>query len=70
MGRTVRVTLERDSRNSDGRTLGEPLLEFGILRFAVNDSHRTIEGGIGHSLPQEAPEPFVDAIIEVRNLNA
>jgi pimeloyl-ACP methyl ester carboxylesterase len=28
-------------------------------------SHRTIEGGIGHNLPQEAPEAFADAVIEV-----
>jgi hypothetical protein len=24
-----------------------------------------IEGGIGHNLPQEAPEPFADAVLEV-----
>jgi pimeloyl-ACP methyl ester carboxylesterase len=34
-------------------------------RFAGKYSHRTIEGGIGHNLPQEAPEPFADAILAV-----
>jgi hypothetical protein len=27
--------------------------------------HRTIKGGIGHNLPQEAPQAFADAVIEV-----
>jgi hypothetical protein len=27
--------------------------------------HRTISGGIGHNLPQEAPEPFANAVVEV-----
>ena len=27
--------------------------------------HKTITGGIGHNLPQEAPGAFADAIVEV-----
>lgn len=34
-------------------------------RFSNKYLHRTIRGGIGHNLPQEAPEAFVDAIVEV-----
>jgi pimeloyl-ACP methyl ester carboxylesterase len=34
-------------------------------KFVGKYSHRTIEGGIGHNLPQEAPQAFADAIIEV-----
>jgi pimeloyl-ACP methyl ester carboxylesterase len=34
-------------------------------KFSGTYSHRTIEGGIGHNLPQEAPEAFANAIIEV-----
>lgn len=30
-------------------------------------THRTIAGGIGHNLPQEAPEAFAEAVIEVAN---
>jgi len=26
--------------------------------------HRTISGGIGHNLPQEAPQAFAQAIID------
>jgi pimeloyl-ACP methyl ester carboxylesterase len=34
-------------------------------KFSGTYSHRTIEGGIGHNLPQEAPEAFARAVIEV-----
>jgi len=33
--------------------------------FSGRYSHRTIKGGIGHNLPQEAPEAFAEAIITV-----
>jgi pimeloyl-ACP methyl ester carboxylesterase len=34
-------------------------------KFSGKYSHRTINGGIGHNLPQEAPKAFADAIVEV-----
>jgi hypothetical protein len=34
-------------------------------KFAGRYSHRTIDGGIGHNLRQEAPEGFADAVLEV-----
>ena len=34
-------------------------------KFSGRYSHRTIAGGIGHNLPQEAPEAFADAVLEV-----
>ena len=34
-------------------------------KFSGKYEHRQIEGGIGHNLPQEAPQPFVQAIIDV-----
>jgi pimeloyl-ACP methyl ester carboxylesterase len=33
--------------------------------FSGKYSHRTINGGIGHNLPQEAPQAFAEAIIDV-----
>ena len=33
--------------------------------FSGKYSHRTITGGIGHNLPQEAPQAFADAVIDV-----
>jgi pimeloyl-ACP methyl ester carboxylesterase len=34
-------------------------------KFSGRYSHRTIEGGIGHNLPQEAPQAFAQAVIDV-----
>jgi Predicted hydrolases or acyltransferases (alpha/beta hydrolase superfamily) len=34
-------------------------------KFSGSYSHRTIEGGIGHNLPQEAPEAFAKAVMDV-----
>ncbi len=31
-------------------------------------AHRTITGGIGHNLPQEAPQAFAEAIVEVAEI--
>ncbi len=33
--------------------------------FSGKYSHRTISGGIGHNLPQEAPQAFAEAVIDV-----
>jgi hypothetical protein len=35
------------------------------MKFPGAYSHGTFEGGIGHDLPQEAPEAFADAVLEV-----
>jgi pimeloyl-ACP methyl ester carboxylesterase len=34
------------------------------LKFSRVYSHRTIAGGVGHNLPQEAPEAFADAVLQ------
>jgi len=34
-------------------------------KFGGKYAHRTINGGIGHNLPQEAPKAFADAVIDV-----
>jgi len=34
-------------------------------KFAGKYAHRTIKGGIGHNLPQEAPRAFAQAVIDV-----
>jgi pimeloyl-ACP methyl ester carboxylesterase len=33
--------------------------------FSGKYAHRTITGGIGHNLPQEAPQAFAEAVVEV-----
>ena len=54
------ITLEGDA---NGAPHPEPSAY--TTKFAGPYSHRTIEGGIGHNLPQEAPAAFADAILEV-----
>ena len=34
-------------------------------KFSGKYTHRTIKGGIGHNLPQEAPQAFAQAIVDV-----
>ncbi len=37
--------------------------------FSGKYSHRTINGGIGHNLPQEAPQAFAEAVIDVTKMS-
>jgi pimeloyl-ACP methyl ester carboxylesterase len=54
------ITLEGDA---NGAPHPEPSAY--AEKFSGPYSHRTIEGGVGHNLPQEAPEAFADAVLEV-----
>ena len=54
------ITLEGDA---NGAPHPEPSSYAG--KFSGPYTHRTIEGGIGHNLPQEAPDAFADAVLEV-----
>jgi len=59
------ITLEGDAN-------GAPHSDPGAYasKFSGPYEHRTIGGGIGHNLPQEAPQAFVDAIVDVAALRA
>ena len=54
------ITLEGDA---NGAPHGEPSTYAG--KFAGKYEHRTITGGIGHNLPQEAPQAFAQAVLDV-----
>jgi pimeloyl-ACP methyl ester carboxylesterase len=54
------ITLEGDA---NGAPHPEPTAYAN--KFTGRYSHRTIQGGIGHNLPQEAPEAFAEAVIDV-----
>jgi pimeloyl-ACP methyl ester carboxylesterase len=54
------ITLEGDANGAP-----HPDPSSYAQKFSDTYSHRTIEGGIGHNLPQEAPEAFADAVIDV-----
>jgi pimeloyl-ACP methyl ester carboxylesterase len=53
------ITLEGDAN-------GAPHAEPGVyrMRFSGEYEHRTIPGGIGHNLPQEAPREFAQAVVD------
>jgi len=54
------ITLEGDANGAP-----HPEARVYAEKFTGKYSHRVIPGGIGHNLPQEAPQAFADAIIEV-----
>jgi pimeloyl-ACP methyl ester carboxylesterase len=54
------ITLEGDA---NGAPHPEP--DAYASKFTGKYAHRTLTGGIGHNLPQEAPAEFVAAILEV-----
>lgn len=53
------VTLEGDA---NGAAFPPP--SSYALKFTGKYKHHTLKGGIGHNLPQEAPEAFAQAIVE------
>jgi pimeloyl-ACP methyl ester carboxylesterase len=57
------ITLEGDAN-------GAPHLESAVYapKFTGSYSHRLISGGIGHNLPQEAPQAFAQAVQDVGRL--
>ncbi|GAA4919323.1 alpha/beta hydrolase [Mucilaginibacter defluvii] len=57
------VTLEGDANGAP-----HPAPADYAKRFTGKYIHHTLAGGIGHNLPQEAPQAFADAIIEADSL--
>jgi pimeloyl-ACP methyl ester carboxylesterase len=54
------ITMEGDA---NGAPHPEPAAY--AKKFSGKYSHRLIEGGIGHNLPQEAPHAFAQAVVDV-----
>jgi pimeloyl-ACP methyl ester carboxylesterase len=54
------ITLEGDA---NGAPHAEP--SFYAKKFTGRYEHRNVKGGIGHNLPQEAPDAFAKAIIDI-----
>jgi len=54
------ITLEGDA---NGAPHPEPAAY--ATKFSGKYTHRTVTAGVGHNLPQEAPEAFVQAILDV-----
>jgi pimeloyl-ACP methyl ester carboxylesterase len=54
------ITLQGDA---DGAPRPDP--SSYAKKFSGKYSHRTIKGGVGHNLPQEAPQAFAQAVVDV-----
>ncbi len=57
------ITLEGDANGAP-----HPAPEAYAKRFTGKYQHRLITGGIGHNLPQEAPQAFAQAVIDADRL--
>jgi pimeloyl-ACP methyl ester carboxylesterase len=57
------ITLEGDANGAP-----HPAPSAYAAKFAGKYEHRNLTGGIGHNLPQEAPQLFADAVIDVTAL--
>ena len=54
------ITLEGDANGAP-----HPDPSAYARKFTGKYAHRLIKGGVGHNLPQEAPQAFADAVLEV-----
>jgi pimeloyl-ACP methyl ester carboxylesterase len=54
------ITMEGDANGAP-----HPPPESYRAKFTGKYEHRTISGGIGHNLPQEAPQAFAQAIVDI-----
>lgn len=54
------ITLEGDANGAP-----HPDADAYAKKFVGKYAQRVIEGGVGHNLPQEAPQAFAKAVIEV-----
>ena len=57
------ITLEGDANGAP-----HPDPRAYATKFAGPYTHRLVEGGIGHNLPQEAPQAFAQAVMDVDRL--
>jgi pimeloyl-ACP methyl ester carboxylesterase len=53
------ITLEGDANGAP-----HPDASAYASKFTGRHQHRVVEGGIGHNLPQEAPQAFAEAIVD------
>ena len=59
------ITVSTITMEGDANGAPHPEPSTYAMKFSGKYSHRTITGGIGHNLPQEAPRAFAEAIIDV-----
>jgi pimeloyl-ACP methyl ester carboxylesterase len=65
LGQAPVITVPAITMEGDANGAPHPEPAAYRQKFSGRYTHRNIDGGIGHNLPQEAPKAFADAIIEV-----
>jgi len=65
LAKTPAVTVPTISLEGDANGAPHPEPSAYASKFTGKYAHRTISGGVGHNLPQEAPQAFTEAVIEV-----
>ena len=59
------ITVPAITPEGDANGAPHPEPSTYATKFSGSYSHRTVEGGVGHNLPQEAPDAFAKAVIDV-----
>lgn len=59
------ITLPTITLEGDANGAPHPDANVYAKKFSGRYAHRIIEGGVGHNLPQEAPQAFTQAVIDV-----
>ena len=62
------ITVPTITMEGDANGAPHPEPSAYAKKFSGKYAHRTIKGGIGHNLPQEAPQAFAEAVIEVAEI--
>ena len=59
------ITVPTITLESDANGAPHPAPASYAKKFSGKYEHRTITGGVGHDLPQEAPQAFAEAVVGV-----
>jgi pimeloyl-ACP methyl ester carboxylesterase len=59
------ITVPTITMEGDANGAPHPEPSAYAKKFSGRYSHRTIKGGVGHNLPQEAPQAFAEAVVDV-----
>jgi pimeloyl-ACP methyl ester carboxylesterase len=59
------ITVPTITMEGDANGAPHPEPSSYAKKFSGKYEHRTIKGGIGHNLPQEAPQAFAEAVVDV-----
>jgi pimeloyl-ACP methyl ester carboxylesterase len=62
------ITVPTITMEGDANGAPHPEPSSYARKFSGRYAHRTITGGIGHNLPQEAPQAFAEAVVEVSEI--